>query len=109
MRDEAHELVRGGRARAEALRRCGRVGVIVAGVVRVVKEPCHGRFEVAVQAEGLAGLRTRKAHVFERWELCRALIDAGPVLEEPMSTGLQVAPGGVPRLLRLRVGEPETR
>ena len=96
-------------ARAEALRRCGLGGVVVAGVVWVVKQPCDGRFDVAVQPEGLAGLCVRKAHVLERLEWCRTLIDAGAMLEEPMSAGLQVAPGGVPRLLHLRVGEPETR
>ena len=109
VRDEAHELVRRGRARAEALRRCGLGGVVVAGVVWVVKQPCDGRFDVAVQPEGLAGLCMRKAHVLEHLEWCRTLIDAGAMLEEPMSAGLQVAPGGVPRLLHLRVGEPETR
>ena len=65
VRDEAHELVRRGRARAEALRRCGLGGVVVAGVVWVVKQPCDGRFDVAVQPEGLAGLCVRKAHVLE--------------------------------------------
>ena len=82
VRDEAHELVRRGRARAEALRRCGLGGVVVAGVVWVVKQPCDGRFDVAVQPEGLAGLCVRKAHVLERLERCRALIDAGAMLEE---------------------------